>query len=256
MRHGRLDGRLAHAAGMAFVWLLLTCSPPRGVLEPWIGKAVPADSIPLTSRAVTDLALMLAAGCTDSLDSAVVAGVLQTAADTHTTLPATSPQSAVTGLQEALAGHACAVFSLRPQTYEAARALVGLSAAGIAVVVAYPPGMREPLEPDMVRRTSFSALERHAEYLRVKLISAVHSTSGGYQIVFHDGETVRGLPEDRLIGQVYPAKTPDGADTYHQIGCLFWAARQPAPTIEAHLDEWYGTMAYTFTRPALVALPR
>ncbi len=244
-------GRLWVYAGAALAAYLTACSPPPSALQPWIEKGQPADSIVVEPEALTDLALLLADGCADSLDSTFIARALQTPTDSSPP----EPSAALTAFQRILTDHSCAVFRLQPQTYEAARSMASLAAVGIAVVVAYPPGMREPVESERLRRARLSALQGHAEHLRVKLIRMVRGTAGGYRIQFHDGETVRGLAEDRLIGQVYPAQAADGADTYHQIGELFWIARQPATTIEAHLDEWYGTMAYTFTRPALTALP-
>ncbi|MBD3239938.1 MAG: hypothetical protein GF331_05085 [Chitinivibrionales bacterium] len=242
------------AAAVLTVLLGLSCSPPPGALGQWLGDTEPADSIPVAAESLSELAYTLADGCGDSLDSACIAHAFS-ALDSGSAGTEDTPSKSLTAFQEALQECSCTIFRLRPQTYEAAGALMSLSVAGIAVVIAYPPGIREPLDPARVRQTPPSSLESQAEHLRVKLVRTVQSTRGGHTIVFHDGETVRGLAEDRPIGQVYPARTTDGADTYHQIGDLFWVARQPATTVEAHLDEWYATMAYTFTRPALVRLP-
>lgn len=146
------------------------------------------------------------------------------------------------------------VFTLRPASYEAVRAVYSLPVITCAAVLRFPPSTVSPLSRDALQVPGLSHLSPFGERVCLSVVRSVRYNDDSYRLSFHDGKVLSGTSQDRLLGQVYPAETADGAETYHQVGGLFCVSRLSMPAVEGHLDEWFAAMPYTAREPEVVEL--
>lgn len=196
----------------------------------------------------------MVSGCSTGADSASVRHAWDLAL--RSTGPSATRNTAdlLAALQSTLDESQCAPFTLEPQTFEGVEALMALQALPVVVTIDYAPSVT-PLDPASVREGLSGALARNPEYLRLRIVATVSRDGDRCVLRFADGEETGGMPQDLLTGQVYPARTDDGRDTYHQVAAVLWLSPVPRMSVEAHLDEWYGTMGYTHERPIIGTPP-
>jgi hypothetical protein len=168
-----------------------------------------------------------------------------------------TPQSTPDGLNafhRILGYRGLSVFTLRPSSYEAIRAVYSLPVITCAAILHFPPSEVSPLPRDVFQDPGLPHLSTYGKNTYLSILGSIRYDGDSYRLLFHDDEVVSGAPQDRLLGQVYPARTADGDETYHQIGGLLCVSRLTLPAVEGHLDEWFAAMPYTERKPEVLQL--
>jgi hypothetical protein len=119
-------------------------------------------------------------------------------------------------------------------------------------VLRFSPGAVLPRSREALLCGDSSDIKAYASDLTIHVVGSIGYKSGRYTLAAHDGESFEGAPQDKLIGQVYPARTRDGKKTYHQIVGLHCVSQFPPWVLEGHLNEWYGAMPRSYEKPTLV----
>ena len=145
----------------------------------------------------------------------------------------------------------CTAFRPRPATYEACRALHASASTLILLVIDYEPGEKDIVDKDIIQSGGLALQENLVPRLRLRVIRDIRTLGSTYELICHDNERVTGLARERCVGQVYPAETTDGQQTYHQVAGVFCVSRQTLPSQKHYIDEWFELMPYEFERPTL-----
>jgi len=149
-----------------------------------------------------------------------------------------------------------AVFMLQPTTYESIYALSRLSGVRVMIVaVDLAPESDTYLQPRDFARGLVESLHEFSDRVRVREMTAVLPDGSRYRVECTGRERLWGMRADHLTGQVYPARSAEGKQTYHQAIMAFAVARLPMPSVEAHLDEWFALLPADIPRPRVRSLP-
>jgi hypothetical protein len=244
---GRFVGQAGVALACALAALFIGCASTRRTTTPLLSHSfTPEDTFALNREDLSRLAVRVESHCSDSTPQRFFLPLPDSAADS------TEDDGGFGAFRTTLRHGSCTTFRPRPVTYEVLRALHAASCTAVLLCIDYAPGEKNIVDKKVIESGAVMLRGDLRDRIRMRVVHAVRADGEmTYELVCHDGERVGGLAQERLLGQVYPAETPDGRRTYHQVAGLFCISRQTLPSLEHYLDEWFRLMPYEFERPIL-----